>query len=503
MLGTRLEFGTPMAKCESTTLPAAIYMSDHRTDAELLLAIAQNRDSVAFNELFARHQDRCYSLAYHILQNAALAEDAVQEAMLALWQSPKCNRPDDNLQAWILGIIAGKCMNARRGRKRQSRREQAVCRDVVSKADTSDQAERSETLEQLRRHLKELPELDSQLLACCFGANLSHQKISEMLGIPRRTITGRIQQALGELRGRLLSSGITALALAPLLSAESIHQAFTTGQTCPPLQIAPAPASTSRLHRIHPRARPFNAGFVLAAIAVAAAVVGAVMMKGNPQPSVPPVSQPDKATPVVNAAPLATPKLPIATPTINRRWDFKTRPESLDIQCITGNWEWNSMPKGGAMGSRDGQNVVVVLPVEIQHQNVKLTLTLVGFETKCNVFTSWLDGAKIVDFSYWHQTTNFVAVRQALTTKVVFTRNECLQWMDGHLNTHRTYNVDWPGDHLILQFTDTAVESIALQSISDEEAGLEFKNAASDIRMLHGEDKLQYKAQALPPNAQR
>ena len=492
-----------MDKCETITLPATLSMSDHRTDAELLQAIAQHRDSVAFNELFSRHQDRCYSLAYHILQNVTFAEEAVQDGMLALWQSPKCNRSDDDVQAWILGIVAGKCMNARRGRKRQSRREQAVCRDNISNTHQSDQEERGEALEQLRRHIKELPELDSQILACCFGANLTHQKISELLGIPRRTITGRIQQALGELRVRLTNSGITALAVVPLLSAESIYEAFTTGHTCPPLNFVPPSASTVRSRRVYPRARPSSAHFALAAGALAAVIVVAAMLKGSSQPSVSPLSPPKNSEIVLKDAPLATPNTSAATPTINRRWDFSTRPEALDIQCITGNWEWNSMPRG-MMNSRDGQNVVVVLPVAIQHQNVRLTVKWVGTEEKCNIFTSWLDGEKIVDFAYWHQTTSIRSGngKQTLTTKAIFTRNECLQWMDDRLNTHRKYEGDWPGDHLILQFTDAAVESIALQSISDEEAVLEFKNAASDLRILHSVDKLQYKAQTLPTGAQ-
>ena len=95
-----------------------------------------------------------------------------------------------------------------------------------------DAAERTELIGALRSQLEELPELDSQLLACSFGANMSHRQISEIFNLSQPTVGSKIQQALSRLRNGLTKAGVAAVV--PLVSAENLFEAMTTGQTCPP-----------------------------------------------------------------------------------------------------------------------------------------------------------------------------------------------------------------------------------------------------------------------------
>ena len=65
---------------------------------DLLTAIAQRRDRVAFTQLCERYRNHVYSHAFRILRNTALAEDAVQEAMLSIWLA-KTNQPTGDPRA--------------------------------------------------------------------------------------------------------------------------------------------------------------------------------------------------------------------------------------------------------------------------------------------------------------------------------------------------------------------------------------------------------------------
>ena len=55
-------------------------------------------------------------LATAMLSNPIEAEDAVQEACMLAWQRRANRRPGTQLRPWLLGIVANRCREARRGR---------------------------------------------------------------------------------------------------------------------------------------------------------------------------------------------------------------------------------------------------------------------------------------------------------------------------------------------------------------------------------------------------
>src|SRR5690349_12732460 len=72
-----------------------------RSDTSLFHAVAQKRDDDAFSELFERYRTRAFNLALRILREPALAQDAVQEAMLAVWRSAQSIQPE-NVENWVM-----------------------------------------------------------------------------------------------------------------------------------------------------------------------------------------------------------------------------------------------------------------------------------------------------------------------------------------------------------------------------------------------------------------
>jgi RNA polymerase sigma-70 factor (ECF subfamily) len=202
-------------------------------DVTLLNAIAKQRDRDALNQLYQRYEKRAFNLALHILGTSALADDAVQEAMLSIWLSPKQDLPQDRVSEWILGVVAGKSLNLKRGQRRHNKRAEHVAMESESPPINIDEkVENTELISQLRNHLKQLPELDSQLLACSYGAGMSHRKIAEVFNMSRTRVTERIQEALSRLRGNLTRAGVTAVV--PVISAQSLFEAMTSGHDSPP-----------------------------------------------------------------------------------------------------------------------------------------------------------------------------------------------------------------------------------------------------------------------------
>lgn len=314
---------------------------DFADDQSLLKAIAQQRDEAAFAELYERYQNRAFNLALRIVRNHALAQDAVQEAMLSIWAA-KSALPTGDTEDWIMKIVANKSINLASSRKRSANRvERMAVEQNRSQVAVSDEAESSELIAMLRNCIDQLPELECKLLACCYGANMSHRKIAETVGMPQRTVTDKIHAALERLRGHLTKAGVVAVV--PSISAEILCKAMTTGHECPPgmLEMMKTRIKGYQQSSLSQRAVaagrgswiPYTAGLV-----VVAAVAGAFGW--------PALKQGFK--PAGNDAAANAP-LPDAALPASRTWNFNAPEQAGEIKVVEGSWHWIS--GGGPDGS--------------------------------------------------------------------------------------------------------------------------------------------------------
>src|SRR5262249_8649478 len=153
-----------------------------------------------------------------------LAEDAVQEAMLSIWLSTRVI-PEGDARAWILSIVINKSRDLVRVRKQNAdQEERMVAERRLPEMPVSDPS-KDELIFALRKHIDRLPELEGQLLVYSYGANMPHRQIAELIGIPERTVSFKIQQALERLRGSLSRAGVAAVV--PLVSAGNLFEALT------------------------------------------------------------------------------------------------------------------------------------------------------------------------------------------------------------------------------------------------------------------------------------
>src|SRR5512146_2766618 len=85
---------------------------------ERLVRLAQKGDTVAFEELVARHRDKIYARAFSMLRNEDDATDLSQEAWVKGWQRLHQFQGEASFATWMTRIVINLCLDQLRKLKR-------------------------------------------------------------------------------------------------------------------------------------------------------------------------------------------------------------------------------------------------------------------------------------------------------------------------------------------------------------------------------------------------
>ncbi len=172
-----------------------------KTDSALIQAIRADKCRAAFRELFCRHQRAAYALALRITGRSEWAEEALQEAMLAVWRLCDSYRESGYARGWLMRIVAQMSLRVRR---RELRHSGSVRRNSAPQDDLRERGpEGEEALRALRMAMAGLTGTEQRLLALRFERDLTQAQIGNVLALPVRTVSYRLGQCLNRLRGQL------------------------------------------------------------------------------------------------------------------------------------------------------------------------------------------------------------------------------------------------------------------------------------------------------------
>jgi RNA polymerase sigma factor (sigma-70 family) len=177
-----------------------------RTDEELVEAIAQ-ADEDALGELYDRFGKVSYGLAYKILQDAALAEDAVQEAFLQIWRGAGAYRPERaKASTWLLTFVHRRAVDLVR-REQARRTEPVIAEPQGSDPGADDAAVARSRREIVQDALRRLPAEQREPIELAYYAGLTQSELADRLEQPLGTIKSRMFTGLQRLRVLLAEAG--------------------------------------------------------------------------------------------------------------------------------------------------------------------------------------------------------------------------------------------------------------------------------------------------------
>lgn len=159
----------------------------------------EDRSLESFEALVGPHLPAIRATARRILGDDDAASDAVQEALITLWQAGEV---PGHLRRWLLRTVAHRSLHARRSRIRRRRWEDEGGAAVVSCAlcDPERELEIRDLIDCLDRALGALPPEHREILVLRELDGLEYREISEALGVPVGTVRSRLNRARSQIR---------------------------------------------------------------------------------------------------------------------------------------------------------------------------------------------------------------------------------------------------------------------------------------------------------------
>ena len=150
-------------------------------------------ERAALRQLYDRFGARLYGIAYRILRDSALAEDAIQEAFVKIWRNAdKFDSARGSALGWVVIIVRRAAFDLRP-------------RDPVGEPVDipAEQPETDMLHPGLARALDALPEMHRKALLLMYVYGLTHAELSAAMGAPLGTVKSWVRRGAAALKESL------------------------------------------------------------------------------------------------------------------------------------------------------------------------------------------------------------------------------------------------------------------------------------------------------------
>lgn len=180
---------------------------------EHLIARVALGDRPAFDTLYRLFSPRAFAICLRLLNERAIAEDALQDSFIKIWRFAGNFRAGDGLAgAWLSRIVRNQCLDLLRASSRQvptveidddldgDAGRSASPGTGAAWGDPLRAAESREIADSLERCLRELRASQQKLIVASWQRGLSQSELATSTGMPLGTVKSLMRRALISLR---------------------------------------------------------------------------------------------------------------------------------------------------------------------------------------------------------------------------------------------------------------------------------------------------------------
>ena len=173
----------------------------HLSDEALVALVARGHET-ALAELYDRLGRIAYGLAFRIIRDEALAEDAVQEGFLGLWRGAASFVPERaKASTWILTLVHRRAVDlVRREQRRRADPLEPETAEAIVGGSVEDSAMLNLERERVQGALARLPDNQRETIELAYYGGFTQSELAARLGQPLGTIKSRMFSGLARLR---------------------------------------------------------------------------------------------------------------------------------------------------------------------------------------------------------------------------------------------------------------------------------------------------------------
>jgi RNA polymerase sigma-70 factor, ECF subfamily len=183
--------------------------------AQLLITRLREGDPAALRELYQQEERRALALALRILGDAALAQDAVQEAFTQLWQrAEQISLDGGRIESLLMTIVRRRAVDLVRRRQTGARLlpDPELLLEIDERASAMlDRVEENLTTAGLRAALQAalaaLPAEQREIVRQAYYGESTLREIAEREGLPLGTVKSRLRLAMTKLTETMRNQG--------------------------------------------------------------------------------------------------------------------------------------------------------------------------------------------------------------------------------------------------------------------------------------------------------
>ena len=173
-----------------------------------LVQRAQRGDREAFGLIAAEIATRFLAIARRILREIDLAEDATQQALVAVWRDLPQLRDPARFDAWSYRILVNACYSEGRAVRRWSPNLRVLPEDAPTVSTALDAVIDRDQLETAIRRLS----VDHRtVLVLHYYADIPVDRVARILDVPVGTVQSRLHYAMRSMRAALEADARPAL----------------------------------------------------------------------------------------------------------------------------------------------------------------------------------------------------------------------------------------------------------------------------------------------------
>ena len=186
-------------------------VADSHVPDEELVVRTLGQHSEAFAQLYERHRERIYRIAFRFVHNKADALDLCQEVFVKAYESLGTFKGEARFSTWLTRIASNTCIDfCRHAQVRRAGEldEQSATRDLRNpgrrpEPRPAEALERAEVQEAIDAAIDQLSPEHRAVFVLHAIEGLTYEEVAEAVGCPIGTVMSRLHYARKRLRGLL------------------------------------------------------------------------------------------------------------------------------------------------------------------------------------------------------------------------------------------------------------------------------------------------------------